>query len=71
MLMRKRYQLSLGHLPTLAPVRRRDGARSTIVMLAFGNALRRQNAKTLPAIPEPEMRILGEDILGDLMRSKQ
>lgn len=47
-------------LPTLAPVKRRDGARSTIVMLAFGYARRRQKAKTLPAIPEPEMRTLGD-----------
>ena len=47
-------------MSTLAPVRRRDGARSTIVILALGYALRREKAKTLPAMPEPDMRTLGE-----------
>jgi hypothetical protein len=54
---------SHGRLPTLAPVRRIDGARSTMVILAFGKARRRQKAKTLPAMPEPEMRTLGEDMV--------
>jgi hypothetical protein len=30
----------------------------------LGYARRRQKAKTLPAIPEPEMRTLGADIFG-------
>jgi hypothetical protein len=62
--MVKQYQILVERgLPTLAPVRRRDGARSTIVMFALGYARRRAKAKTLPAMPEPEMRILGDDMM--------
>lgn len=50
-------------MSTLAPVKRREGPRSTMVMVALGYARSSQNAKTLPATPEPDMRILGFDIL--------
>ena len=51
-------------ISTLAPVSRSAGSRSTIVIFAFGYARSRQDAKTLPAIPEPEMRTLSPDMVG-------
>jgi len=51
-------------MSTLAPVSRSAGSRSTIVMFALGYARSRQDAKTLPAIPEPEMRTLSFDMAG-------
>jgi hypothetical protein len=51
-------------MSTLAPVKRRAGARSTMVILAFSYARRSQKAKTLPAMPEPEMQTLsGRDMI--------
>lgn len=46
-------------MSSLAPVRRREGARSTIVICAFLYARSNQKAKTLPAIPDPDMMIFG------------
>lgn len=45
-------------MSTLAPVRRTVGDFSTMVMLMLRVALRSQKAKTLPAMPEPEIRTL-------------
>ena len=51
-------------MSTLDPVRRSSGARSTMVIRACLKARSSQKAKALPAIPEPEMRMFGDDIFG-------
>ncbi len=52
-------------MSTLGPAKQREGSRSTMVMLALGEVRSSQNAKTPPAIPDPEMRMLRFEVRAD------